>query len=47
VLSPMPVIDEIATTARSDPRIGMFRQSDDALFVRMALIEALLVARLV
>jgi aspartate carbamoyltransferase catalytic subunit len=47
VLSPMPVIDEIATTARRDPRIGMFRQSDDALFVRMALIEALLVPRLV
>lgn len=43
VLSPMPVIDEIATPARPDPRIGMFRQSDDALFVRMALIEALLV----
>jgi aspartate carbamoyltransferase catalytic subunit len=47
VLSPMPVIDEIATTARSDPRIGMFRQSDDALFVRMALIEALLAPQLV
>ncbi len=47
VLSPMPVIDEIATTARSDPRIRMFQQSDDALFVRMALIEALVVARLV
>ena len=47
VLSPMPVIDEIATTARSDPRIRMFQQSDDALFVRMALIEALLVPRLV
>jgi aspartate carbamoyltransferase catalytic subunit len=47
VLSPMPVIDEIATTARSDPRIRMFQQSDDALFVRMALIEALLVASLV
>ena len=42
VLSPMPVIDEIAATARSDPRIRMFQQSDDALFVRMALIEALL-----
>jgi aspartate carbamoyltransferase catalytic subunit len=42
VLSPMPVIDEIATNARSDPRIRMFQQSDDALFVRMALIEALL-----
>jgi aspartate carbamoyltransferase catalytic subunit len=47
VLSPMPVIDEIATTARSDPRIGMFQQSDDALFVRMALIEALLAPQLV
>jgi aspartate carbamoyltransferase catalytic subunit len=47
VLSPMPVIDEIATTARSDPRILMFQQSDDALFVRMALIEALLIPRLV
>jgi aspartate carbamoyltransferase catalytic subunit len=47
VLSPMPVIDEIATTARSDPRIRMFQQSDDALFVRMALIEALVVPRLV
>jgi aspartate carbamoyltransferase catalytic subunit len=47
VLSPMPVIDEIATTARSDPRIRMFQQSDDALFVRMALIEALLGPRLV
>ena len=47
VLSPMPVIDEIATTARPDPRIRMFQQSDDALFVRMALIEALVVPRLV
>jgi aspartate carbamoyltransferase catalytic subunit len=47
VLSPMPVIDEIATTARSDPRIRMFQQSDDALFVRMALIEALLSPRVV
>jgi aspartate carbamoyltransferase catalytic subunit len=47
VLSPMPVIDEIATAARSDPRIGMFQQSDDALFVRMGLIEALLAAELV
>jgi aspartate carbamoyltransferase catalytic subunit len=47
VLSPMPVIDEIATTARSDPRVRMFQQSDDALFVRMALIEALVVPGLV
>jgi len=46
VLSPMPVIDEIATRARHDPRIRMFQQSDDALFVRMALIEMLLSPRL-
>ena len=42
ILSPMPVIDEIATTARTDPRLRMFQQSDDAVWVRMALIEALL-----
>jgi aspartate carbamoyltransferase catalytic subunit len=42
VLSPMPVIDEIAASVRSDPRIRMFQQSDDGLFVRMALIETLL-----
>lgn len=46
VLSPMPVIDEIASNARDDPRIGMFRQSDDALFVRMALIETILIEAL-
>lgn len=46
VLSPMPVIDEIASNVRDDPRIGMFRQSDDALFVRMALIETILIEAL-
>ncbi len=43
----MPVIDEIATSARPDPRIRMFQQSDDALFVRMALIEMLLSPHLI
>ena len=47
VLSPMPVIDEIASTVRSDARIGMLRQSDDALFVRMALIETMLIEALI
>jgi aspartate carbamoyltransferase catalytic subunit len=42
VLSPMPVIDEIATPARRDPRMRFFEQSDLALFVRMALLELLL-----
>jgi aspartate carbamoyltransferase catalytic subunit len=47
VLSPMPVIDEIAMNARSDPRVRMFQQSDDAVFVRMALIETLLSPQLI
>ncbi len=39
VLSPMPIIDEIDHPARSDQRMRMFWQSDQALFVRMALLE--------
>jgi aspartate carbamoyltransferase catalytic subunit len=41
VLSPMPVIDEIASIVRSDHRIRMFDQSDLGLPVRMALLELL------
>lgn len=39
VLSPLPVIDEIADDARTDPRIGIWSQSDRSVFVRMALLE--------
>lgn len=39
ILSPLPVIDEIDSHARADPRIRMFEQSDRALFVRMAVLE--------
>jgi len=39
VLSPMPIIDEIDQSARRDQRMRMFWQSDQALFVRMALLE--------
>jgi aspartate carbamoyltransferase catalytic subunit len=42
VLSPMPIIDEIATPARRDPRMRYFEQSDLAIGVRMALLELLL-----
>jgi aspartate carbamoyltransferase catalytic subunit len=42
VLSPMPVIDEIASNARSDHRMRLFEQSDGGLLVRMALLEHLL-----
>lgn len=42
VLSPMPIIDEISSSARSDPRMRYFEQSDLALHVRTALLELLL-----
>lgn len=42
VLSPMPIIDEIATSARRDRRMRYFEQSDLGLHVRIALLELLL-----
>ena len=39
VLSPLPVIDEIDPAAMPDPRMRAFDQSDDGLFVRMAMLE--------
>ncbi len=42
VLSPMPIIDEIATPARRDSRMRYFEQSDLGLPVRMAVLEVLL-----
>lgn len=39
VLSPMPVIDEISSTVRDDPRIRVFEQNDLAQPVRMAVLE--------
>ncbi len=41
VLSPMPVIDEIAPGVRDDPRVRIWEQSDDGVPVRMAVLEAL------
>lgn len=41
VLSPMPVIDEIASAVRRDPRMRYFEQSDLGLPVRMALLRLL------
>ena len=39
VLSPMPVIDEIAGDARSDQRVRMFEQSDLSVAIRMAVLD--------
>jgi aspartate carbamoyltransferase catalytic subunit len=42
VFSPLPVIDEIAEESRMDPRIRMFRQSDDGVWVRAAVLDFVL-----
>lgn len=42
VLSPMPIIDELTARARSDRRAGFLRQSDEALHVRVAVLEQIL-----
>lgn len=42
VLSPMPVIDEIAPEARSDGRIKIIEQARDGVAVRMAILRKVL-----
>lgn len=42
VLSPMPIIDEVAESARGDARMRYLDQSDAALNVRIALVEHLM-----
>jgi aspartate carbamoyltransferase catalytic subunit len=42
VLSPMPVVDEIAPDAWRDPRVRVFEQSDRGAHVRTALLARLL-----
>lgn len=42
VLSPMPVIDEIERDALAHRKTRIFQQSDNGLFVRMAVLELLL-----
>lgn len=42
VLSPLPVLDEIESSARDDQRVRAFSQSDRGVFVRMAVLEEML-----
>lgn len=42
VLAPLPIIDEIAPDALNDHRIRMYQQSDQAVAVRMAVLDLLL-----
>ena len=38
VLHPLPRVDEIDTRVDSDPRAAYFRQMENGMFVRMALL---------
>lgn len=38
VMHPLPRVDEIATEVDSDPRAAYFRQMENGMFTRMALL---------
>ena len=42
VLHPLPRVDEIATDVDCDPRAAYFRQMENGMFVRMALLSLIL-----
>lgn len=42
VLHPLPRVDEIATEVDSDPRAAYFRQMENGMYVRMALLSLIL-----
>lgn len=42
IMHPLPRVDEIAQTVDKDPRAAYFRQVENGLYVRMALLEYLL-----
>jgi aspartate carbamoyltransferase catalytic subunit len=42
VMHPLPRVDEITTEVDSDPRAAYFRQAQNGLFIRMALLAACL-----
>ena len=42
VLHPLPRVDEIATEVDKDPRATYFRQRENGMYVRMALLALVL-----
>jgi aspartate carbamoyltransferase catalytic subunit len=42
VMHPLPRVDEITTEVDADPRAAYFRQAQNGLFIRMALLAACL-----
>ncbi len=41
-MNPLPRVNEISPEVDSDPRAAYFRQAQNGLYVRMALLEKLL-----
>jgi aspartate carbamoyltransferase catalytic subunit len=41
-MHPLPRVDEITTDVDADPRAAYFRQAQNGLFVRMALLSMVL-----
>lgn len=42
VMHPLPRVDEIATEVDADPRACYFRQMENGMFVRMAILALIL-----
>jgi aspartate carbamoyltransferase catalytic subunit len=42
ILHPLPRVDEINTSVDDDPRAAYFRQMENGMFVRMALLSLVL-----
>lgn len=42
VMHPMPRVDEVSKSFDSDPRAAYFRQSENGMYVRMALLAMVL-----
>jgi aspartate carbamoyltransferase catalytic subunit len=45
IMHPLPRVNEIDTAVDADPRAAYFRQAENGLFVRMALLDALIDGR--
>jgi len=42
IMHPLPRVDEITTDVDADPRAAYFRQAENGLYIRMALLKMIL-----
>jgi aspartate carbamoyltransferase catalytic subunit len=42
IMHPLPRVDEISPETDSDPRAAYFRQAENGLYIRMALLKMIL-----